>query len=110
VLHRLFNPFLFAEDRPPVPCDLELGGSSLVIVTGPNSGGKTRLLQAVALGPAPRPGRAPVPAARARLVWTDGLFVSLVQEVASDAREGRLGTELLRIRRPVRDAVMQTAS
>ncbi|HOU90619.1 MAG TPA: DNA mismatch repair protein [Polyangiaceae bacterium] len=99
VLRRLFNPFLFAEDRPPVPCDLELAGSSLVIVTGPNSGGKTRLLQAVALAQLLGQVGLPVPAERARLVWTDGIFVSLVQEVASDAREGRLGTELLRIRR-----------
>lgn len=99
VLRRLYNPFLFAEDRPPVPCDLELGGSSLIIVTGPNSGGKTRLLQAVALAQLLGQVGLPVPAEHARLVWTDGLFVSLVQEIASDAREGRLGTELLRIRR-----------
>lgn len=99
VFEQLFNPFLFAEPRPPIPCDITLAPDSLVIVTGPNSGGKTRLLQAVALAQLLGQAGLPVPAAHARLVWTDGLFVSLVQEVAADQREGRLGTELLRIRR-----------
>lgn len=99
VFEQLFNPFLFSERRPPIPCDLELSGSSLVIVTGPNSGGKTRLLQAVALAQLLGQLGLPIPAARARLVWTNGLFVSLVQEVAADQREGRLGMELMRIRR-----------
>jgi DNA mismatch repair protein MutS2 len=46
----LFNPLLLAERTPPVPCDLKTEhGGSVVLVTGPNSGGKTRLLQAIAL-------------------------------------------------------------
>ena len=46
----LFNPLLFSQPSPPVPCDLALAGfCSITLVTGPNSGGKTRLLQALAL-------------------------------------------------------------
>ena len=42
----LFNPLLLLEPKPPRPCDLKLGASALVVITGPNSGGKTRLLEA----------------------------------------------------------------
>jgi DNA mismatch repair protein MutS2 len=40
-----------------------------------------------------------VPARAARLQLRDGLFVSLLQETTADQPEGRLGMELLRIRR-----------
>lgn len=95
----LFNPFLLREPRPPVPCDVQADRDALVVVTGPNSGGKTRLLQAIGLAQLTAQVGLYVPAARSRLLWTNGLFVSLVQESSSDQREGRLGTELIRIRR-----------
>ncbi len=99
-LSGLFNPFLLLEERPPRPCDLATGGlGAIVIITGPNSGGKTRLLQA--LGVAQVLGQAGlfVPAQAAELPWQDGLFASLAVLPEVDQREGRLGTELLRIRR-----------
>ena len=95
----LFNPFLLREPRPPVPCNLTVDANALVVVTGPNSGGKTRLLQAVGLAQLLAQGGCYVPAKTARLAWTEGLFVSLIQEVSAEQSEGRLGTELLRIRR-----------
>ena len=100
VLQRLFNPWLLAEGRPCVPVDLELGaGEHLVLVTGSNSGGKTRLLQSLCLcqllGHAGLFG----PAERAELRWATGLFASLLEDAPVDPVEGRLGTELLRIRR-----------
>jgi len=96
---RLFNPFLLGEPRPPVPCDLTADVNALVVVTGPNSGGKTRLLQGVGLAQLLAQVGSFVPARRATLAWTKGLFVSLIQEASADQREGRLGTELIRIRR-----------
>jgi DNA mismatch repair protein MutS2 len=96
---KLYNPHLLAEERPPVPCDVEVGGSASLIVTGPNSGGKTRLLQAIGLAQLLAQAGFFVPAERAELALRDGLFVSVVEEATADAREGRLGTELLRIRR-----------
>jgi len=95
----LFNPHLLVEEHAPRPTDVQIGTRALVIVTGPNSGGKTRLLQA--LGIAQLLGQAGmfVPAARATLVARDGLFASLIQETVSDQPEGHLGMELLRIRR-----------
>jgi DNA mismatch repair protein MutS2 len=96
---RLFNPFLLLENSAPVPCDIEHGAHAITIVTGPNSGGKTRLLQAVGLSQLLAQAGLFVPARAARLSLRSGMFVSLVQQAEADQSEGRLGTELLRIRR-----------
>ncbi|MCU0687469.1 MAG: DNA mismatch repair protein [Polyangiaceae bacterium] len=99
-LDRLFNPLLLAEGRTPQPCDLATTHpDATVIVTGPNSGGKTRLLQALALAQLLGGAGFYVPAARARLPRFAGLFVSLLDEARADQPEGQLGMELLRIRR-----------
>jgi len=98
-LEALFNPFLLLEERPPRSAYLAAGERALVVITGPNSGGKTRLLQALALAQLLGQSGSFVPARRATLQVRHGLFVSLSHEVSSDQREGRLGTELLRIRR-----------
>jgi len=95
----LYNPLLLLEERPPRPTDLTIGGSAQLIVTGPNSGGKTRLLQAVGLAQLLAQAGFFVPARSASLAARPGLFVSVVEEATADAREGRLGTELLRIRK-----------
>jgi len=98
-LTNVFNPLLLLEERAPVPCNLRMAERAMVIITGPNSGGKTRLLQT--MGFVQLLGQAGffVPAEAARLVLRDGLFVSLIQETSADQPEGRLGMELLRIRR-----------
>lgn len=98
-LSNLFNPFLLFEESPPIPCDVAAQPGDIVVITGPNSGGKTRLLQA--LGLCQMLGQAGLfaPAEQAQLLFTEGLFVSLIHGATPDAREGRLGTELLRIRR-----------
>jgi DNA mismatch repair protein MutS2 len=98
-IEALFNPFLLLEERPPKTADIAAGEHALVVITGPNSGGKTRLLQALALAQLLGQSGSFVPARRALLEVRHGLFVSLSHEVSSDQREGRLGTELLRIRR-----------
>jgi DNA mismatch repair protein MutS2 len=95
----LFNPFLLLESGAPVPCDIEHGAHAISIVTGPNSGGKTRLLQAVGLSQLLAQAGLFVPARSARLSLRSGMFVSLVQQAEADQSEGRLGTELQRIRR-----------
>ena len=75
------------------------GQHAISIVTGPNSGGKTRLLQAVGLSQLLAQAGLFVPARSARLSIRSGMFVSLVQQAEADQSEGRLGTELQRIRR-----------
>jgi DNA mismatch repair protein MutS2 len=99
-LEDLFNPLLVTEGTRVVPCDLHTGKSDArVIVTGPNSGGKTRLLQSIAITQILGQAGTFVPARHAELPWVSGLFVSLIEHARADQREGRLGTELLRIRR-----------
>jgi DNA mismatch repair protein MutS2 len=98
----LFNPLLFgaSDASAPVPCDLDTAhAAGIVIVTGPNSGGKTRLLQAIAIAQLLSEAGLFAPAASARMPRATGLFVSLVEEARADQPEGQLGMELLRIRR-----------
>jgi DNA mismatch repair protein MutS2 len=99
VLRRLYNPLLLAQGVTVVPCDVELDRHDVsVLVTGPNSGGKTRLLQALALTQLLAQCGCFVPAASGCVSLAPGMVVSLIQEVKVDQTEGRLGMELLRIR------------
>jgi DNA mismatch repair protein MutS2 len=95
----LFNPLLLAHGVKPVPCDLTTDRhDTTVLVTGPNSGGKTRLLQSVGLAQLLAQAGLFVPARSGSLALAPGLVVSLIEETKADQAEGRLGTELLRIR------------
>jgi len=95
----LFNPLLLAHGIEPVPCDITLDRHDVtVLVTGPNSGGKTRLLQSLGLAQVLAQSGLFVPAKKATIANVPGLVVSLLEETKADQREGRLGTELVRIR------------
>lgn len=99
VLHGLFNPLLLAHGIQPVPCDIATDRhDTTVLVTGPNSGGKTRLLQSMGLTQLLAQSGLFVPARAASLSLAPGLVVSLIEETKADQSEGRLGTELVRIR------------
>lgn len=96
---RLFNPHLLREDAAIVCCDLQHDRALPVcLLTGPNSGGKTRLLQAVGISQLLAQGGWFVPAAQASLRRAPGMYISLIHSAKADDREGRLGSELLRIR------------
>jgi DNA mismatch repair protein MutS2 len=98
-LLELWNPLLIGQARAPVATDLEL--SSFVytcITTGPNSGGKTRFLQALALSQLLGQAGSFVAAREANLRLVHGMFVSLGEAPHADQKEGRLGMELVRIR------------
>lgn len=95
----LFNPLLLGAGHTPIPCDIRAGAGALVIVTGPNSGGKTRLLQSIATLQLLAQAGLFVPARAARVPLASGLFASLFEEARADQPEGHLGMELLRIRR-----------
>jgi DNA mismatch repair protein MutS2 len=95
----LFNPLLMAHGVRVIPCDVITDRpATTLLVTGPNSGGKTRLLQSVALAQLLAQAGMFVPARASSLVRVPGLVVSLIQETRFDQSEGRLGMELLRIR------------
>jgi DNA mismatch repair protein MutS2 len=83
----------------PVPCDLRSDRhDTTTIITGPNSGGKTRLLQSLGLAQLLAQAGLFVPAERARMTLVPTLVMSLSEEARADQSEGRLGMELLRIR------------
>src|SRR5207237_7553874 len=86
-------------EKNVVPCDLVSDRHDLVVLlTGPNSGGKTRLLQSIGLTQLLGQCGFVVPAATAVIHASEGMFASFGQAPAVDAVEGRLGTELLRVR------------
>lgn len=94
----VFNPLLLAKENP-VPCTVRSHNSRpITLITGPNSGGKTRLLQTIGLTQLLGQSGLWVPASAARLTLMRGMFLSLVETETADQAEGRLGRELLRIR------------
>lgn len=96
----LFNPLLFLQDHAVKTCDVPVPRpDALTVITGPNSGGKTRFLQALALTQLLGQCGVFVPAASAVLVRAPSMFLSLVTDGDAAQIEGRLGTELVRIRR-----------
>ena len=99
VLEGLFNPLLLAAGVRPVACSVKAARGAGVIVTGPNSGGKTRFLQALAITQLLACAGFYAPVASGRVPLAPGLFASLYEEPRPDAPEGHLGMELLRIRR-----------
>jgi DNA mismatch repair protein MutS2 len=98
-LRRLFNPLLLGAASTPVPCDVVTDRhDTTLLITGPNSGGKTRLLQSLGLAQLLAQAGLFVPAQSACLSLSAGLVMSLIQETRVDQTEGRLGVELIRIR------------
>lgn len=95
----LFNPLLFLQPIAVVPCAVPIPrADALTVITGPNSGGKTRLLQAIALTQLLGQVGVFAPAREAELVEASCLFLSLVTDSDAGQVEGRLGTELSRIK------------
>ena len=98
-LEGLFNPLLLAHGVKPVPCNLaDDRHDTTVLLTGPNSGGKTRLLQSLGLAQLLAQAGLFIPARSATLALAPALVVSLIQDTKADQAEGRLGMELMRIR------------
>lgn len=99
-VQKLYNPLLLAGKGKPIACDLSTKRrDAVVVVTGPNSGGKTRLLQSIGLVQLLGQTGCFVTAEKATLPMLGGMFVSLIEEAKSDQPEGQLGMELMRIRR-----------
>ena len=98
-IEELFNPLLLALMDRPVPTEIKTTSSTRInLVTGPNSGGKTRLLQAIGLMGLLSHCGFYAPCASARMPLLAGLFASIVELDRADQSEGRLGTELVRLR------------
>lgn len=95
----LFNPLLLASQPRVVPCDVSLEQhATTLLITGPNSGGKTRLLQSLGLAQVMGQSGLFIPASQGSICLATSLVVSLLQDTTADQSEGRLGMELMRIR------------
>ncbi|NLE85184.1 MAG: DNA mismatch repair protein [Myxococcales bacterium] len=95
----LFNPLLLMSGVQPVPCTLVTERlATTVLVTGPNSGGKTRLLQSIGLAQLLAQSGLFIPARSGSIALAPALVMSLIEETRADQAEGRLGMELMRIR------------
>jgi DNA mismatch repair protein MutS2 len=98
-LEGLFNPLLLTLGTRVVPCNLALERhDTTTLITGPNSGGKTRLLQSLGLTQILAQSGIFIPARAGSVALCPALVVSLIQETKADQAEGRLGVELVRIR------------
>ncbi|MET0385842.1 MAG: DNA mismatch repair protein [Polyangiales bacterium] len=98
-VHGLWNPLLLGQATTPVTTQLTLPSFvNTCITTGPNSGGKTRFLQALGLCQLLGQAGAFVAASDASIRLVAGMFVSLGEAPHVDQKEGRLGMELTRIR------------
>ena len=98
-LEAVFNPLLLAITDRPVATDVTADTRSpVILVTGPNSGGKTRLLQAGGIAQVLGQSGLPTPCRSARLPLVNGLFASIVEADRADQAEGRLGREMVRLR------------
>jgi len=101
---------LSAEGRPIVTNDVALTGPErILVVTGPNQGGKTtfarafgQLLYLASLG-------CPVPAADAQLPLCDRVFTQFGREERLDEQRSRLEDELLRLRSILEVATSRSA-
>jgi DNA mismatch repair protein MutS2 len=98
-LEGLFNPLLLSMGMRVVPCNLTIERhDTTTLITGPNSGGKTRLLQSLGLTQILGQAGLFIPARAGSIALCPALVVSLIQETKADQAEGRLGVELVRIR------------
>ncbi len=98
-LEGLYNPLLLPLMDRPVPTDLTISAATPVtLVTGPNSGGKTRLLQAAGIAQVLGQSGVYAPCTSGRMPLVSSLFASIVEVDRADQAEGRLGTELVRLR------------
>jgi len=105
----LYNPLLALRCLEPsrrregsperiIPNDAALGPAGrVVILTGPNRGGKTTFTQAVGLAHILAQSGIPVPAASATLSPVDGIYTHFPAAERLDLETGRLGEEAARL-------------
>ncbi len=87
------------ENRTPIPNDFQLRDSEcILVVSGPNQGGKTTYARMIGQIQYLAHLGVPVPGQHARLFLGDGIFTYFDREESSDDARGKLQDDLLRIR------------
>ncbi len=90
------NPVLGAHITDYVGNDLSLTDERLLLITGPNSGGKTAFCKTIAQIQLLAQTGSPIPAQAAQLTVADRVFYQAPEISHLDDGEGRFGTELKR--------------
>ena len=84
---------------PPVPLDLEIDSSTqALVITGPNTGGKTIVLKTIGLLTLMAQCGVPVPAAVARLSWRPRIYADIGDEQSVIANLSTFSGHLTRIK------------
>ncbi len=89
----------------PIPLDLEVAAQTrAVVITGPNTGGKTVVLKVVGLATVMAQCGVPVPAVQARLPWCPRVHADIGDEQSIIASLSTFSAHLTRIKRFVDDS------
>jgi DNA mismatch repair protein MutS2 len=97
--HSVLEDTLRAQGRTVVPMTLELGGTKTVLViSGPNTGGKTVALKTVGLAVLSAQSGIPVAAATARLPLVDHVLVDIGDEQSIAADLSTFSAHMLNVR------------
>ncbi|MFQ5745808.1 MAG: endonuclease MutS2 [Gemmatimonadota bacterium] len=105
-LRRAFHPLLLAGPGEAVPFDLELGaGETVLLVSGPNAGGKTVLLKAIGLLSAlARSGIVPPLGPGSEMPFFRSMFAVIGDEQSLDASLSTFGARIRSLRRILEEA------
>ncbi|MEE9395921.1 MAG: DNA mismatch repair protein MutS [Methylococcales bacterium] len=98
ILEGVKNPILAQSIEDYVANDIELQGSHLTFITGPNSGGKTAFCKSLAQVQLMAQIGCYIPAEMAQLTVADRIFYQVPEISHLEDGEGRFGTELKRTR------------
>jgi DNA mismatch repair ATPase MutS len=96
ILEAVRNPILGKGNAEYVPNDINLHGTRITFITGPNGGGKTAFCKTIAQVQLLAQIGCYVPAERAQLSVADRIFYQVPESNSLVDREGRFGTELQR--------------
>jgi DNA mismatch repair protein MutS2 len=107
--HPVLENKLRRENRPIVPMSLQLGGEErLLVISGPNTGGKTVALKTTGIAALSAQSAIPVAAQRAVLPIFDRILVDIGDEQSIAADLSTFSAHMLNLKSMLQDATPQT--
>jgi DNA mismatch repair protein MutS2 len=107
--HPVLENKLRRENRPIVPMSLQLGGEErLLVISGPNTGGKTVALKTTGIAALSAQSAIPVAAQRAILPIFDRILVDIGDEQSIAADLSTFSAHMLNLKSMLQDATPQT--
>jgi DNA mismatch repair protein MutS2 len=107
--HPVLENKLRRENRPIIPMSLQLGGEErLLVISGPNTGGKTVALKTTGIAALSAQSAIPVAAQRAILPIFDRILVDIGDEQSIAADLSTFSAHMLNLKSMLQDATPQT--